>query len=149
MSLVLKLGPSEQLFVNGAVLTNGERRSSLLVENAAQILREKDILREAEASTPVRAAYFAAQNVLLGTRAELGSITPFTEQIDCLRGAFIKPEHLALLDEAERLVRAGNIYRALVMLRDLVLYEAALLNMQPPDRFRRETPSGSTSKNPV
>ena len=139
MSLVLKLGPAEQLFVNGAVLTNGDRRSNLQFENVAQILREKDILREADAITPVRGAYFAAQNVLLNTRTELGSAEPFTEQLGYLRGAFIKPEHLRMLDEAERQVREGNIYRALVTLRELVLYEAALLNIQPPDRFQRES----------
>ena len=143
MPLVLKLGPAEQLFVNGAVITNGDRRSSLHVENVAQILREKDILREADASTPVRAAYFAAQNVMLNTRTELGPTSPFVDQLNCLRGAFVKREHLALLDEAERLVREGDIYRALVTLRDLVLYEGALLNMEPPSHFRRQhNPAG-------
>lgn len=138
MSLVLKLGPSEQLFINGAVLSNGDRRNNLLVENVAHILREKDIMHEAEACTPVRAAYFAAQNVLLNTRVELGSAQPFLEQTAQLRTAFVKPEHLRMLTEAERLVQAGNVYRALGVLRDLLLYEAALLNQAPPDRFRRE-----------
>lgn len=140
MPLVLKLAPSEKLFVNGAVITNSDRRSSLHVENTAQILREKDIMLEGDVQTPVRSAYFAAQNVLLSTRAEIGSIGTFLDQLDLIRGAFVKPEHLALLDEAERHVRAGNIYRALVLLRDLVVYESALLNMDVPDRFRRNHP---------
>ena len=141
MSLVLKLGPSEQLFINGAVLCNGDRRNNLLVENVAHILREKDIMHEAEACTPVRAAYFAAQNVLLNTRVELGSAQPFHEQVEQLRSAFVKPEHLRMLSEAERLVHVGNIYKALGVLRDLLLYEAALLNQAPPDRFRRDSTS--------
>lgn len=140
MPLILKLGPAEKLFVNGAVITNSDRRSSLHVENTAQVLREKDILLEEDVHTPVRSAYFAAQNVMLNTRTEVGSPDAFLEQIGLIRGAFIKREHLTLLDEAERQVRAGNIYRALVLLRDLVIYESALLNLDPPDRFKRKHP---------
>lgn len=137
MPLILKLGPAEKLFVNGAVITNSDRRSSLHVENNAQVLREKDILLEEDVQTPVRSAYFAAQNVMLNTRTEVGSISAFLEQLNLLRGVFIKAEHRAILDESERLVRGGNVYKALALLRDLVIYESALLNMDPPDRFRR------------
>ncbi|MGY4803847.1 flagellar biosynthesis repressor FlbT [Teichococcus aerofrigidensis] len=137
MSLILKLAPGERLFINGAVVTNGERRAYLMVETQAQIVREKDVLLPEDATTPVRRAYFAAQNVLLGAQPALGSMAAFDEQMARLRGAFVKPEHLRQLDEAETQMRAGNTYRALSALRDLVLYESALLDLPPPERFRR------------
>ncbi|MFC3126132.1 flagellar biosynthesis repressor FlbT [Pseudoroseomonas globiformis] len=140
MSLILKLAPGERLFINGAVITNGDRRAYLMVETQAQIVREKDVLQAEDASTPVRRAYFAAQNVLLNAQPSLGSMDAFETQLATLRTAFRKPEHLQLLDEAERQMRLGNTYRALAALRDLVLYEAALLEMEPPQRFRREPP---------
>lgn len=138
MSLILKLAPGERIFINGAVVTNGDRRAYLMVETKAQILREKDVLMAEDVSTPVRRAYFAAQSVLLNAQPLLGSAEAFTEQVARLRGVFLKPEHLELLDEAEAQMQAGNTYRALSALRELVLYEAALLNVEPPERFRRD-----------
>ncbi|MCQ4159941.1 flagellar biosynthesis repressor FlbT [Roseomonas sp. GC11] len=137
MSLILKLAPGERLFINGAVVTNGDRRAYLMVETKAQIVREKDVLLPADANTPVRRAYFAAQNVLLNAQSSLGNIDTFLEQVETLRGVFLKPEHLNLLDEAEMHMRQGNTYRALAALRELVLYECVLLEMDPPPRFRR------------
>lgn len=138
MSLILKLAPGERLFINGAVVTNGDRRAYLMVETKAQIVREKDVLLPEDASTPVRRAYFAAQNVLLNAHSALGSIDTFLEQVACLRTIFLKIEHCNLLDEAEHQMRQGNTYRALAALRELVLYESALLEMEPPQRFRRD-----------
>ncbi len=138
MSLILKLAPGERLFINGAVVANGDRRAYLMVETKAQIVREKDVLQADDASTPVRRAYFAAQGVLLNAQPVLGSAEGFSEQIARLRGVFLKPEHIGLLDEAEAQMRDGNTYRVLSLLRDLVMYEAALLEVPPPERFRRD-----------
>jgi hypothetical protein len=55
MSLILKLAPGERLFINGAVVTNGDRRAYLMVETKAQIVREKDVLMLEDVSTPVQA----------------------------------------------------------------------------------------------
>jgi len=141
MSLILKLAPGERLFINGAVVTNGDRRAYLMVETQAQIVREKDVLLPEDAVTPVRRTYFAAQNVMLSAQSAPGSLDSFLEHLAALRQVFLKPEHMALLDEAEQQMRAGNTYRALASLRDLVMYEAALLDLEPPPRFRREAPA--------
>ncbi|MFN9357685.1 MAG: flagellar biosynthesis repressor FlbT, partial [Alphaproteobacteria bacterium] len=42
MPLKLSLKPGEKFVCNGAVLTNGDRRVSLVIENKASILRDKD-----------------------------------------------------------------------------------------------------------
>ncbi|WP_120009738.1 flagellar biosynthesis repressor FlbT [Teichococcus vastitatis] len=149
MSLILKLAPGERLFINGAVVTNGDRRAYLMVETKAQIVREKDVLQLEDASTPVRRAYFAAQNVLLNAQPALGSTEAFETQMGILRAVFRKSEHIDLLDEAERQMEQGNTYRALAALRELVLYESALLNLEPPQRFRREAPSRMPPTSPL
>jgi len=141
MSLILKLAPGERLFINGAVVTNGDRRAYLMVETKAQIVREKDVMLPEDAVTPVRRAYFAAQSVLLEAQPALGSLEAFHEHMARLRTVFIKREHVQHLDEAEQHMREGNTYRALSALRDLVLYESALLDMEPPQRFRRNAPA--------
>ena len=45
MALKLTLKPGERFVVNGAVIANGDRRSSLILHNKAAILREKDIMQ--------------------------------------------------------------------------------------------------------
>jgi flagellar protein FlbT len=149
MSLVLKLAPSERVFVNGAVLTNGGRRTQIIVETEAQVLRERDILPPDEPPSPVRTAYYAAQNVVLAMQTELASTAPFKAQAERLRGAFVKPEHLALLAEAEAQLERGDAYRALSLLRELVVYESAVLGLPLPERFRRTQQVPMTGVVPV
>ena len=65
MPLKLSLKPGETFVVNGAVVRNGDRRGVLLLETQARVLREKDILRPADAVTPAGRAYFAVMQMYL------------------------------------------------------------------------------------
>ena len=58
MPLKLSLKPGEKFVLNGAVLTNGDKRTSLVIQNKACVLREKDIMQVEEANTPARRIYF-------------------------------------------------------------------------------------------
>ena len=58
MPLKLSLKPGEKFVLNGAVLTNGDRRVSLVIENKASILRDRDIMQADEANTPAKRIYF-------------------------------------------------------------------------------------------
>ena len=58
MPLKLSLKPGEKFVCNGAVLTNGERRVSLVIENKASILRDRDIMQADQANTPAKRIYF-------------------------------------------------------------------------------------------
>ena len=58
MPLKLSLKPGEKFVLNGAVVQNGDRRCSLVLQNKASVLREKDILQLDEAKTPSRRIYF-------------------------------------------------------------------------------------------
>ena len=44
MPLKLSLKPGEKFVLNGAVLANGDKRISLVIQNKACVLREKDII---------------------------------------------------------------------------------------------------------
>ena len=52
MSLKLRLKPDEKVIIGRAVIRNGPKACDLLVENNVPILRQKDILTEAEAVSP-------------------------------------------------------------------------------------------------
>ncbi len=68
--LVLKLRPYEQLMINGVVIENGDRRAYLRVKtDGAKILRMKNALTPDEATTPLKRAYFIAQQAASGQLA--------------------------------------------------------------------------------
>src|SRR5205085_7430048 len=52
MPLKLSLKPGEKFVLNGAVLANGDKRTSLVIQNKACVLREKDIMQPDAATTP-------------------------------------------------------------------------------------------------
>lgn len=72
MALKLSLKPGERLALNGAVLTNGNRRTTLTVETKARVLRERDILQPEEVTTPATRIYFPVMMMYLdpASRAE-------------------------------------------------------------------------------
>lgn len=65
MPLKLSLKPGERVIVNGAVLQNGERRGSLILQSRARILREKDFMQRSEAITPAKQSYYAVMMLYL------------------------------------------------------------------------------------
>ena len=44
MALKVELKPGERILIGDCVVTNGDQRTRLLIEGAAPILREKDIM---------------------------------------------------------------------------------------------------------
>ena len=65
MSLKIELKAGERVIVGTAVLRNGEARAQLFVEGQTPILRERDILTPATASSPARKIYLAVQIMYL------------------------------------------------------------------------------------
>jgi len=65
MPLKLSLKPGEKFVLNGAVLTNGDKRTSLVIQNKACVLREKDIMQPKDAKTPARLVYLAIMMMYL------------------------------------------------------------------------------------
>ena len=61
MPLKISLGPGEKIIIGGAVITNGGMRCKLSIENRVTVLREKEIMKEAEANTPCRKIYLVVQ----------------------------------------------------------------------------------------
>src|SRR5665213_2346471 len=65
MPLKLSLKPGEKFVLNGAVLANGDKRTSLVIQNKACVLREKDIMQLKDAKTPARLVYLAIMMMYL------------------------------------------------------------------------------------
>jgi len=132
MPLKLKLAPHESFIVNGAVLVNGDFRTSLIVRNFVHVMREKTVLREADANTPTRRLYFAIQTMLMQAPPPSPAVlNTYKELLRELRGAYVRPENLETLDRVDALVGDGDYYKALAALQPLIAYEATLLDVDP------------------
>jgi flagellar protein FlbT len=140
MPLKLKLAAHESLIVNGAVLVNGDFRASLLIRNFTHVMREKDVLREADANTPTRRLYFIVQTMLMQPPPSAQLLHIYDELLGQLRDAYVRPENTEILRRVDELVKSGDYYKALAALHPLIAYEANLLNVEQ-HQWRRSTPS--------
>ena len=65
--LVIKLKPNEKVLVNGVLLQNGDRATSLRVRSSdVSILRARDAIEKDDANTPLTRVYYVAQLALAG-----------------------------------------------------------------------------------
>jgi flagellar protein FlbT len=142
MPLKLKLAANERFVVNGVVITNGDYRATLTINNFAHVMREKDVLQETDADTPTRRLYFVVQAMLMQPSPPPGLMDTYRALFAELRRAYIKPDNLAVLDDVDRAVAAGDFYKGMIRLKPLIEYESDLLNVDRHEwrRERRRTP---------
>ena len=123
MPLKLSLRPGERFVVNGAVVQNGDRRSALILQNKASVLREKDIMQPEEASSPARRIYFPVMLMYLDQTENEDVFGEFARRLAEFMGAVRNPEILAECVSVSRDVMAADFYRALMRCRKIIAYE--------------------------
>lgn len=131
MALKVSLKPGEQFVVNGAVICNGDRRTNLILQNKVSLLREKDIMQEDEASTPVRRIYFVIMLMYLdqGNYQQYYDefVLRMTEFMNVLEDPEAKKSCLAI----SRHVMHQDYYKALTTCRKLFVFEDERLHFIP------------------
>ena len=123
MPLKLSLKPGETFVVNGAVVRNGDRRGVLLLETQARVLREKDILRPAEATTPAGRAYSAVMQMYLLGEVDGPAYAQAAESLAGLLAACQCEEDRDAVLDISADVASANLYRALSRCRKLMSAE--------------------------
>ena len=131
MPLKLSLKPSEKFVLNGAVLTNGDKRASLVLQNKACILREKDIMQPEDASTPARRIYFPIMMMYLDCQDTERYYNDFALRMTEFMGAVHSQDILSVCVEISRDVMAGAYYRALMQCKKLFEFEGERLGYEP------------------
>ena len=121
MALKISLKPGEKIMISGAVVTNGNTKSNLSIENRVAILREKDIMKEAGADTPCRRIYFVIQLMYI----DEGNVVEYHNTYwnlvkDVVAAA---PSTLGLMDQISKHILNGKYYKALKLTRKLMDYE--------------------------
>lgn len=131
MPLKISLKPGEKFVLNGAVLANGDKRASLVIQNKASILREKDIMQPTEATTPARRIYLPIMMMYLDSEGGDQYYNEFALRMTEFMGAIQNREALASCVEISRDVMSGSYYRALMLCKKLFEFERKRLNYVP------------------
>lgn len=126
--LVLKLAASERLLINGAVIRNGSRNStiSILTPNA-NILRLKDALHPDEAQSPVSRICYMAQLILSGDHDAHEGTRLILAGINELLDVFSDHEVRSILIASAAKFNAGKTYAGLKLLRKIIPIEKEML----------------------
>lgn len=131
MPLKLSLKPGEKFVVNGAVVTNGDRRTSLIIQNKASILREKDVLQPDDANTPARRIYFPLMMMYLDPEDSGTYYDDFVIRMTEFMTAIKSPVVMAECVSISRDVMSGQYYKALLKCRKLFAFEEERLTYVP------------------
>jgi flagellar protein FlbT len=131
LPLKLSLKPGEKFVLNGAVVQNGDRRSVLVLQNKASVLREKDIMQADDASTPSRRIYFPVMMMYLDEGQADRYYDEFVRRLTEFMGVIGNPQVLADCVNISRHCMAREYYKALMLCRKLIDYEDERLGHVP------------------
>ena len=127
MPLKISLKPGEKFAINGAVISNGDRRTSLVLQNKAAILRERDIIQANEVNTPVRRIYFPIQMMYLDEADRDKYYDEFRARMDEFMDAMSRPEIISLCININKDIANNNFYGALKTCQSMFELETELL----------------------
>lgn len=127
MALKLSLKPDERLVINGAVIANADRRTTLIVHNKASILREKDILQEEDVDTPAKRIYFPIMLMYMDESNYANYYEEFVLRMTEFMNAISSPEAINNCVQISQDVMARNFYKALMTCRKLIAFESERL----------------------
>ncbi len=124
MPLKLSLKPGEAVIVNGAVLRNGDRRGTMLLENQARVLREKDVLHPETAETPGQHAYFAIMQLYLMGQHDGAVYDQVAAALTNALPSAKSDDQRQWLVDISRACAAGETYQALSQCRKYMKQES-------------------------
>jgi len=123
MPLKLSLKPGEKFVLNGAVVQNGDRRCSLVLQNKASVLREKDIMQSEDVTTPARHVYFPVMMMYLDEAGADKYYDEFLRRMSEFMSVISNPIILAECVGISKSLMAHEYYKALMSCRRLIEYE--------------------------
>ncbi|MBC6980595.1 flagellar biosynthesis repressor FlbT [Caulobacter sp. 17J80-11] len=127
MPLKLSLKPGERFVLNGAVVQNGDRRGTLILQNKASVLREKDIMQAEDATSPARRIYFPVMMMYLDEAGAERYYDEFARRLGEFMSVVRNPDVLTDCVNASKQVMAREYYKALMTCRKLIDYEDGVL----------------------
>ena len=131
MPLKLSLKPGEKFVLNGAVVQNGDRRTTLVLQNKASVLREKDIMQADEVTSPARRIYFPVMMMYLDEAGADRYYDEFVRRLTEFMNVIGNPAVLTECVEISKNCMEREYYKALMRCRKLMDYEEERLGNVP------------------
>ena len=126
MPLKLKLKPGERVLISGALITNGDVPAHFYIENKVPLLREKDIMSEAEAKTYCEKVYFVIQLMYFSPQNIRELHQMYWKHVRTLIKA--SPSMIDLISKISEKILVEKYYDALKLTKDLIEYERKLIS---------------------
>lgn len=147
-TLVLELRPGDMMVVNGAPI-RFRNRTRIELAAKARFLFGKQLMPPDAAVTPARRIYFALQTAYIGTEEERAQgLAAARRLVADFQAATTSAEARRLLAEAMALAETDDCYRALKLVRRVMLHEAEVLGLPPPAVARQEPPRRAEAAGP-
>jgi flagellar biosynthesis repressor protein FlbT len=126
MALKISLKPNERMIIDGAVITNGGKKTEFVVENKVPILRQNNIMSENAADTPCKQLYLTAQLIYIDSAQRAVHQELFIKQSEeIVQAAPSMKSYIAMMTDN---ISKTEFYKALKTGRDLIKYEAEVLS---------------------
>ncbi|MDB5366496.1 MAG: flagellar repressor protein FlbT [Rhodospirillales bacterium] len=129
MPLKLDLKPGEKFILNGTVVQVGRDGRSLILQNEATLLRDRDVMQEDDANTPARRIYF----VIMMSYIDPENAAHYDERLYQLLNEYMAATSLPVVKQSLLLiaqnVAARHHYRALKACKSLIVAEDELLKL--------------------
>lgn len=129
MPLKISLKPGERFAINGAVISNGDKRASLVLQNKAAILRERDIIQAEDVNTPLKRIYFPIQMMYLDEGNAAKYYHDFQSRMEEFMDVMSRPEIISLCVKINKDVANKDYYGALKTCRSMFELEEQLLQV--------------------
>ena len=120
------------MIIGGAVITNGDSKSNLIIENKVPILRHKDILSANNANSPARRIYFSIQLMYIDESNLSDYHKSYWKLVREFLGA--APGALGIIDRISKELLNNNYYQALKICKRLIAYEEEAISSVQPGR---------------
>lgn len=122
MPLKLDFKSGDKMIINGAVIENVGANAKFVIHNESAILREKEVLTDAETVTPASRIYFALQCAYVFPHKKEENIKRFREFLDDFVNAC--PSTRPIAEEIADHVANGRIYKGLKLTQKLIAHES-------------------------
>ena len=124
MPLRLNIKPHETIYINGAIISNGDRATDLILHNHCRMLRESEMISDAEANTPCKRILALLQQVHLKENSPEEMSELSRQSIDLLARMPDAGPYLLAIQQA---LGEKETYKALKKGKALVAHEAQTL----------------------
>jgi flagellar protein FlbT len=120
MALIIDLKPGEKILIGEAVIINDSQRTRLHISGDAPILREKDVMKEDDATSPCKKIYFLIQCMYLARNPKVYFETYFAMINDIQKAA---PTTAFFFMKINDMILEGHYYKAMKEAKELIKHE--------------------------